>query len=54
MGQIGSGFSLVFFKFWSGFSPDFTLFGPEIKLGALHVTSEKTSQVKEVIRQSLR
>ena len=28
--QIGSGFGLVFVKFWSGFSPDFALFGPEI------------------------
>ena len=33
--KIGSGFGLVFVKFWSGFSPDFTLFGPEIKVGTL-------------------
>ena len=34
-GQIGSRFGLVFLEFWSGFSLDFTLFGLEIKVGAL-------------------
>ena len=35
MGQIGSGFGLIFLKFWSGFSPDFTYLGPENKVEAL-------------------
>ena len=39
MGQIGSGFGLIFFKFWSGFSPDFTFLSPENKVEALQLVS---------------
>ena len=34
-GKPGSGFSLVFFKFWSGFSLDLELLSPEYKVEAL-------------------
>ena len=54
MGQIGSGFGLIFLKFWSGLSPDFTFLSPENKVEALEEEEDLHKETEDQPHSSKR